>query len=409
MKIASVQMQTEVSKSKSSVEPKQDEFSNVLSQAITKESESPNKNESLDQEPKDENDEDAKKLVDSMVGMLNVSFVEITEPNVIPEELISPVTDKNTLSIDSVYTTLDTIGSVSKTNDLSSNMNNIENIKFTEESSPVEDIIPFNEEKLSVESMPLIKQNSNLEGDGIAKLTEKSTYNKTLTEQNLVKENLVDEDILINRTSEITKKIDGPNIQEVTKELEPKENVVVKENQDLKFMDINHLKNFNNITLKSIDSKEPVLFNDNLQKINDTIIQLIETTTEGNTNVIKVKLFPENLGTVNVTLRMEEGRLIAKILVDNDYVKSLFANKVNELNESLVKQNIHLEKINIDLNLNSNSNNNSNFDLNQNGTFSQGRENHSRRNKYEIFNNEFVNTAIQDEHILNSGAISILA
>lgn len=122
-----------------------------------------------------------------------------------------------------------------------------------------------------------------------------------------------------------------------------------------------------------IDQQPKVLSKDNMQNINDSIIQLMETTTEGNTNVMKVQLYPEELGAVNITLKMEDGKLIAKILVDDDYIKQLFTGKIEQLNNSLIKQNINMEEIFVELNSNSNPNsesgkNNSNFS-NQNKAF----------------------------------------
>lgn len=148
-----------------------------------------------------------------------------------------------------------------------------------------------------------------------------------------------------------------------------------------------------------IDQQPKVLSKDNMQNINDSIIQLMETTTEGNTNVMKVQLYPEELGAVNITLKMEDGKLIAKILVDDDYIKQLFTGKIEQLNNSLIKQNINMEEIFVELNSNSNPNsesgqNNSNFS-NQN-------------NAFELIEDSMEETRIE-EIKLNQGELSILA
>ena len=63
---------------------------------------------------------------------------------------------------------------------------------------------------------------------------------------------------------------------------------------------------------------------------------------------------------------MEEGKLIANIMVDNEQIKGMFIKSINELSESLLKQNIQMERINIDLKPNTNSNSmNQSFNNNQ--------------------------------------------
>ena len=106
-------------------------------------------------------------------------------------------------------------------------------------------------------------------------------------------------------------------------------------------------------------------FDENIQKVNDSIIELMDITANGENSSMKVKLNPEELGFVDVTLKMEEGKLVARILVENEQVRELFNNHMNQLNDKLVKQDISISKVEIDLNLNSN-NSQSNSSSNQN-------------------------------------------
>lgn len=111
---------------------------------------------------------------------------------------------------------------------------------------------------------------------------------------------------------------------------------------------VKELKNtFNEFTMKPLEDQYS---NENLQKLNDSIIDLIETTSDGDTSVMKVKLYPEDLGSVQVILQLEEGRVMAKIIVDNESVKQLFQSKLQELNHNLNKQNIQLDEVHIDVN-----------------------------------------------------------
>lgn len=144
-----------------------------------------------------------------------------------------------------------------------------------------------------------------------------------------------------------------------------------------------------------------VLSNENIQNVNDSIIHLMETTTEGNTNVMKVQLYPEELGAVNITLKMEDGKLIAKILVDDDYVKQLFIGKIEQLSNNLIKQNVNMDQISVELNANSNSN--------PNGDSQQKGGNFSSGNKSLNFESESLEQNTTEEIKSDLGALSILA
>lgn len=150
-----------------------------------------------------------------------------------------------------------------------------------------------------------------------------------------------------------------------------------------------------------IEQQAKALSNENMQNINDSIIQLMEITTEGNANVMTVQLYPEELGAVNISLKMEDGKLIAKILVDDDYVKQLFTGKIELLNNNLVKQNINMEEIFVELNSNANSN--------PNGDSGQNNSNFSNQNKNFKFTSESIDVITNEEINLKSGELSILA
>lgn len=150
-----------------------------------------------------------------------------------------------------------------------------------------------------------------------------------------------------------------------------------------------------------VEQQAMVVSNENIQNINDSIIQLMETTTEGNTDVMKVQLYPEELGAVNITLKMEDGKLIAKILVDDEYVKQLFTGKIELLNNNLKEQNVNMEEIFVELNTNANSN--------PNGDSSQNNSNFSNGKGTFKFTTESLDTVTTEEIDLKSGELSILA
>ena len=169
-----------------------------------------------------------------------------------------------------------------------------------------------------------------------------------------------------------------------------------------------HLEAGNNIHKHGVEPGDVKLSSENVQKLNDTIIQLLETTKEGDTSVLKVKLYPENLGRVDVSVKMEEGKLIANIMVDNEQIKGMFTKSINELSESLLKQNIQMERINIDLKPNTNSNSmNQSFNNNQHEN-----SDHQSNIKNRNFRHYFKNTEgliPNGADIYKTGELSILA
>ncbi|MDD4726984.1 MAG: flagellar hook-length control protein FliK, partial [Tissierellia bacterium] len=156
----------------------------------------------------------------------------------------------------------------------------------------------------------------------------------------------------------------------------------------LNSIDNPHLKATNSINKPTVEISDVKLSNGNTQKVNDTIIQLVETTKEGDTSLLKVKLYPENFGTVDVSVKMEKGKLTANILVDNDQIKGIFNKSINELSESLLKQNIQVEKINIDLKLDTNpSTMNQSFNNGQQEGFNKNQSNMRNRSLGHYYQN----------------------
>lgn len=190
----------------------------------------------------------------------------------------------------------------------------------------------------------------------------------------------------------LEKKLIGTQVQEVKEESSS-----IMEKQEVNF----NVRELRVQQLNSVDHvKETVQPDENLQRINDTIIKLVETTTQGNTSMMKVRLYPEELGSVDVTLKMEDGKLIAKILVENEQIKQMFANKINELSNNLIKHNITIDEIQI----------NANSSSNYNGGSNQNKGSNLKRNHRSIFDTGPTDkTTTEDNTVVRSGSISILA
>ena len=431
MNIAAVQAPKQISKSQNAKETKADDFSKILSQA-NKEVVTSGKKENKTLETKETNEDtevDDKDKLDIIAGMLSMNLFESTESKISLIDESNVLADNTTLSNVSVDSSI----GIDKSMNIGSNSTLVENLNFgqviSEEtieniSKTLEDNsldgsfadknINFLEKEISTfeKDSPIVKDFKNTEinsKEGELKNIEPKDIPKSDNPNLETFNKEISDRFILNK--EANQKIDSVDLKNIQPtELESDKKLTVNENKEINIMDGNQLRNLNKVDQNTtVVPKEAVLSNDNLQNVNDTIIQLMETTSEGDTKVINVKLNPKELGAVDVTLKMEGGKLTAKITVENEFIKGLFDSKVNQLNESLAKQNIQLEKINIDLNLNSNSSSNSGFDLSQNGSFNQGRENSSNRNYFGLNNTEVVNGVIQDNNTTSSGKLSILA
>ncbi len=89
---------------------------------------------------------------------------------------------------------------------------------------------------------------------------------------------------------------------------------------------------------------------ENIHRLADRIIDSIKVTNLDTASLLEVQLYPEELGAVNIKLKLEDGKIIGKILVENQLTKSLLVNSLSQLNQNLAKENINLEKLEIDIN-----------------------------------------------------------
>jgi len=94
-------------------------------------------------------------------------------------------------------------------------------------------------------------------------------------------------------------------------------------------------------TLKMSDFKE------NLQEIID---KAKVTVRDGKNGTFTMKLNPQELGNVNVNLIMENGVITGKFLVDNEDVKSMLLNSLNDLKNQLEEAGISFGEFSVNVN-----------------------------------------------------------
>lgn len=404
----------EVSKDNSRNESKSDEFSKVLSKEFSKEDKVNLSKERKSLESEDDN-KPKTDILESLIGMLNVPLGEGLESEDISLELDSGLVGENSLTIEGI----------------SMNLVDFKSITIGDITLNPEEALYFDVDMSSEEATPIINGTNNIAEELVQVVSKDEKFdglisdsvvlddsfkiedssNKDSTNMEFANIRNLNEAIPTENKSEMTFEENPEKELETSIKVEPEKEPDLVENKGINYSENSTIKEFNKVNVEvKPEAQRQVLSNDNLQRVNDAIIQQIETTTKDGSSVMKVKLYPENLGTVDVTVSMEEGKLVAKIIVDNEHAKGLFAGKLSELSESLVKQNIQVEKINIDLNLNSNSNpeNKQGFDLNQQGNFNNNRGS-KYRNQVKMYNSKVENLATDSSNIGSNGAISILA
>ena len=92
----------------------------------------------------------------------------------------------------------------------------------------------------------------------------------------------------------------------------------------------------------------------------------------------KMQLQPDNLGQIDISLKISEGKLIIDILADKSQTQALLTSQVDKLISSMGLQNVQVESVQVGQQMNSGSQNGQNhqgYQMNSGMDFSQGRQN----------------------------------
>lgn len=247
---------------------------------------------------------------------------------------------------------------------------------------------------IDIDLVPKVKEEIPISKD--VSIKDDSLKDKIIEDIHISKENkpILDKNLKVQEDNEISTKIQGGKM-DLDKESSLEKRKI--ENKEWTTIDIGRGQpKFIEPKVNS-NFQDNILPRENLEIINNSIIQLMETTTKEGNSTMKVKLYPEELGSVDITLTMDEGKLVAKILVDSDHVKQLFANSIEELNQNLLKQNIHIGDVQVDLN-NSSSGNQQQKD----GNYFAPRRNFN-------FDEKVISSKSSEDNVYETGAVSILA
>lgn len=88
---------------------------------------------------------------------------------------------------------------------------------------------------------------------------------------------------------------------------------------------------------------------ENLELATKEILHQMETLKDGDKTMVKVRLNPKELGEMEISLSMEEGRLTGKIVVGNKEIQQIFTDKLHELNQTLKENRIDVASFEVKL------------------------------------------------------------
>lgn len=120
--------------------------------------------------------------------------------------------------------------------------------------------------------------------------------------------------------------------------------------EEAKLSETNFLFDRIQSSILGLEEADDTLSTQNIQTIEDNMIKFMKVSKDGDTSVMRVKLYPEELGSIDISLKLDKGKLIADIVVASDSIKDMFLNSSSLLNKNLVEQNIPIKNINITVN-----------------------------------------------------------
>lgn len=331
-----------------------EEFKNIL------ESKELNKSET------DRDDSDIKEDEDLdgelVVGLLNVPFNKKIDETRLDYRLETSQTTENEMKSDKIDV-IDLDSSKSAINELVNdeilleNEGNIEEVlgyKLGFRDSLEDSSDSKNSELSDVElstDIILDDEGDSLRGDKLSMESEGFTTNVEEPKKEKIVEKI---DIDIDRvTGEMTQAIKSSNIKtRVDKNidldsLDKGDTLIVKNEIDP------------NMTFREIESIDKPISSgidiyrfqkENMEVVSSSIIKLVESTKDGNRNTMKVKLYPEELGDIDILLSLDDSKLEIRLLVQDEAIKNMFKDNMDKLNHNLLKENVNIQEFSVDVN-----------------------------------------------------------
>lgn len=119
---------------------------------------------------------------------------------------------------------------------------------------------------------------------------------------------------------------------------------------EMRPLDTNFLLNRIQNSFLGLEEVAENLSSENILNIEDSIVKFMKVSKEGDTSLMKVKLYPEELGSIDISLKLHKGKLMADIIVQSEKIKDMFLNSSGLLNRTLEEHNISVKHINVSVN-----------------------------------------------------------
>ena len=91
----------------------------------------------------------------------------------------------------------------------------------------------------------------------------------------------------------------------------------------------------------------PLAFEKNLEKATEEIMTRVTTLKEGRETTMTLKLYPEDLGEMEISLNLREGKVSGKILIDHKEIRELFMKNMEDLTHTLKENKVQVLKFEV--------------------------------------------------------------
>ncbi len=110
---------------------------------------------------------------------------------------------------------------------------------------------------------------------------------------------------------------------------------------------MNEAKAVSNQAVSEKVSPKSFDFEKSFDNATEEIMKSMETIKEGGKTTMKVNLHPDEMGKMEITLTMEDGKLSGKILLDNREIRQIFTERLEELSNNLKQNSIQIGKFEV--------------------------------------------------------------
>jgi len=157
-----------------------------------------------------------------------------------------------------------------------------------------------------------------------------------------------------------------------------------------------HVLHNNGIIHKSAEISVPA--NGNVEAYKQIGTEILSKLEQKGPTEFKMQLQPENLGQIDISLKLSDGNLVINILAESAKTQALLTSQVDKLVSSMGLQNVQVESVQVNQQMDSGSQNsqNQNYQMNFGMDFSQRRQ-HSQDSGENIRQGDFRFYGIQPE------------